>query len=702
MASQPIDLDQEEDSEEEEPEGAPAVSMTTRDLNVDEETSSQGKASGSGKRKRLLKSKWWQYFEILPKLEGEDLRCKCKACGITYKAESSMGTGNLRRHILNQCLKQKTSDIAQALLEQGDKSLAIRSQRFNQERFRELLILAIVKHDLPFQFVEYEAIRSIFTYLEPQVNYFTRNTARTDILKMHKNECNRIAQEMHSCPGKICFTSDLWTSIATDGYICLTAHFIDSNWVLQKRIINFSYMPPPHSGIALCDKINSLFNVWGIQRKVFTITLDNAAANDVFVGLLRDQLGLNCSLVSGGEFLHVRCCAHILNLIVQEGLKRIDSSVDKIREYVKYVKGSQVRKQKYIESVTQTSLDSKKSLRQDVPTRWNSTYLMLSSAMYYRRAFNHLRLANTNFTHCPSVDEWGQVEKIFKFLEVFYETTTLFSGVKYPTANLYFPRIFTVQLTISQALQSSDDFMRSMANRMFHKFDKYWKDYNILFAIAVIVDPRFKMQFVEFCYNKLYGHGSNELSLVRSKLVSLFEEYMHMGIASKVSTSSASSSSHSAIDDNASLALNLGSGCMDVLKEFDTFQSLEFIGRAQKSQLELYLEEPTIDRITKLDILGFWKAHQFRYPDLAQMARDILSVPISTVASESAFSTGGRILDQYRSAMKPDVVEALVCCRDWLAGGKETTEVGLNDLTENIMNLFTNEDTGSKPTATHD
>ena len=82
------------------------------------------------------------------------------------------------------------------------------------------------------------------------------------------------------------------------------------------------------------------------------------------------------------------------------------------------------------------------------------------------------------------------------------------------------------------------------------------------------------------------------------------------------------------------------------------------------------MEEPTIDRITKLDVLRFWKAHQFRYPDLAQMARDILSVPISTVASESAFSTGGRILDQYRSAMKPDVVEALVCCRDWLAGGK--------------------------------
>ncbi|KZV57969.1 hypothetical protein F511_12125, partial [Dorcoceras hygrometricum] len=108
-----------------------------------------------------------------------------------------------------------------------------------QERFRELLILAIVRHDLPFQFVEYDAIRSIFTYLKPQVNHFTRNNAMADILMMHKNVCSKLAQEMRSCPGNICFTSDLWTSIATDGYICLTTHFIDSKWVLQKKVINF-------------------------------------------------------------------------------------------------------------------------------------------------------------------------------------------------------------------------------------------------------------------------------------------------------------------------------------------------------------------------------------------------------------------------------------------------------------------------------
>lgn len=82
------------------------------------------------------------------------------------------------------------------------------------------------------------------------------------------------------------------------------------------------------------------------------------------------------------------------------------------------------------------------------------------------------------------------------------------------------------------------------------------------------------------------------------------------------------------------------------------------------------MDEPKIDRSSKCDVLAFWKAYQFRYPELTLMARYILSVPISAVDSESAFSISGRILDQYRSAMKLEVIEALVCCRDWLVGHK--------------------------------
>ena len=50
------------------------------------------------------------------------------------------------------------------------------------------------------------------------------------------------------------------------------------------------------------------------------------------------------------------------------------------------------------------------------------------------------------------------------------------------------------------------------------------------------------------------------------------------------------------------------------------------------------------------------------------MARDVLAIPITIVASESTFSIGGQILDEYRSCLKSNAVEVLICTRDWLFG----------------------------------
>jgi hypothetical protein len=77
------------------------------------------------------------------------------------------------------------------------------------------------------------------------------------------------------------------------------------------------------------------------------------------------------------------------------------------------------------------------------------------------------------------------------------------------------------------------------------------------------------------------------------------------------------------------------------------------------------LDEPRIINAEDgdFDILSYWKGNEFRYPIVAAMAHDVLSILISNVALESTFSVGGRVIDQYRSLLKPDIVEALVCTR---------------------------------------
>ncbi|KAJ0559990.1 putative HAT dimerization domain, ribonuclease H-like superfamily [Helianthus annuus] len=122
------------------------------------------------------------------------------------------------------------------------------------------------------------------------------------------------------------------------------------------------------------------------------------------------------------------------------------------------------------------------------------------------------------------------------------------------------------------------------------------------------------------------------------------------------------------------------------LKDFDQFQSKDFLAN-KKTELQLYLDESRVDRNSNLDVLTFWKANEFRYPTLARMARDFLTIPVSTIASESTFSASGRVLNEHRSSLGKDTVEALICTKDWLYGDYCSNEVNLDELTEDIMSL---------------
>ncbi|MFS7960908.1 putative HAT dimerization domain, ribonuclease H-like superfamily [Helianthus anomalus] len=68
------------------------------------------------------------------------------------------------------------------------------------------------------------------------------------------------------------------------------------------------------------------------------------------------------------------------------------------------------------------------------------------------------------------------------------------------------------------------------------------------------------------------------------------------------------------------------------------------------------------------------------------------TTPVSTVASESAFSTGGRVLDSFRTSLTPRMVEALVCAQDWLRASNnpisiEDTNFDVEKLEEDMKEL---------------
>jgi hypothetical protein len=118
----------------------------------------------------------------------------------------------------------------------------------------------------------------------------------------------------------------------------ITAHFIDNNWNYQKRIISFSLIPN-HKGDTIGRKLEEVLRDWGI-RNVSTITVDNATANDVAVSYLKKRLKIRNGLLGEGDFLHMRCAAHVLNLVVMDGLKEQEPTISSVRSAIRFVRSS--------------------------------------------------------------------------------------------------------------------------------------------------------------------------------------------------------------------------------------------------------------------------------------------------------------------------------------------------------------------------
>ena len=66
------------------------------------------------------------------------------------------------------------------------------------------------------------------------------------------------------------------------------------------------------------------------------------------------------------------------------------------------------------------------------------------------------------------------------------------------------------------------------------------------------------------------------------------------------------------------------------------------------------------------DILSWWLNNAPVYPMLVGIAKDVHEILFSTVASETTFSMGGRVLDEYRCSLTPKMMEKLICGQYWL------------------------------------
>ena len=147
---------------------------------------------------------------------------------------------------------------------------------YDKELIKEVMAKMICVHEYSFRMVEHKWFNILMKCLNPTYQPIGRKAIRAECMRVFKKE-RELLQVALKDVDFISLTTDLWTSNQTISYMCVVAHFIDKDWKMQTRVLSFIDLDPPHSGHVISDAIYECVTEWKIEKKIISITLDNAS-----------------------------------------------------------------------------------------------------------------------------------------------------------------------------------------------------------------------------------------------------------------------------------------------------------------------------------------------------------------------------------------------------------------------------------------
>jgi hypothetical protein len=262
---------------------------------------------------------------------------------------------------------------------------------------RTKLCRLIARLDLPLCFGESSAFQEYITRAHnPRFIKSSRQTAARDLIRLF-NDRVEVLIEVLKHVSFVALTFDIWSGKAKEDYISVVAHFVNSDWCLEKRLLGLRPIEVAHTGLNIAERVEMVANDYNITDKIFAIVLDNASSNKTAIDVLKpvfsSYIGHLIPAPSRNEsdlstiFLHQRCACHIINLIVKSCLKRLQPYLEDFRTTITFLNSSNQRIASYKQYCMSVGVRPRK-FGVDMDVRWNSTFLMLKHLVPYHSTFS--------------------------------------------------------------------------------------------------------------------------------------------------------------------------------------------------------------------------------------------------------------------------------------------------------------------------
>ncbi|KAF4609484.1 hypothetical protein D9613_012328 [Agrocybe pediades] len=241
---------------------------------------------------------------VLPKLNN--LATHVKDC----KRTKGFNNDNPTIPASEQFNLKHSADLMAEFLKNGELNPAIIP---TQAGFLRLFAAWILDESLPWTTGESPTLKKLFTYLRLQYTLPSDTTVRNQLAKIFAELHGKVTREFSNVKSKVAYATDTWTTrqmVYT--FACTIGLFIDDDWKLIERVVDFKPLDvEDHKGPAAAEDL----------------TTDNASVNDVLVAttgrLLLARYGIPFT-----PDMHIRCIAHVINLVVQSFLHALDEAAD--------------------------------------------------------------------------------------------------------------------------------------------------------------------------------------------------------------------------------------------------------------------------------------------------------------------------------------------------------------------------------------
>jgi len=415
-------------------------------------------------------------------------------------------------------------------------------------------------------------------------------------------------------------TCDIWTDVSNKSYLGVTIHYLKTETLLTKGTIGVIPLENNHTSEYIKNELLSILKEFKIDpSKITAIVIDSAS----------NMINAINSIFSNNK-RHIPCMAHILAHVVPKSIENtfvIQEIITKVKTIVIVIKRSVVLSDELIRLQKRDGKSDGSILKfkQDVPTRWNSTFYMIERFLQLRDYIYPILLKCPVPPDMITREEFDILNDIVNLLRPIESVTNEIGGDLYPRGSIIIPIIRCMTNAINVCIPITDhglNFKKNILLEIETRFNNI--ENSQMLAIATILDPRFK-----------------RLHFLQPRTVSMAISIINSAMQTE-------------IDINSNTLSKSITECNNTLWNFhDTLVATSAITRDDPGEINVELRQYLNQCLTSRnhDPLKTWQTLKHAYPVLFNIAKKYLAIVATSVPSERLFSKAGIIKSQLRNRL---------------------------------------------------